>query len=212
MKSITLTAEKRAEIGGRGLSRMRKQGLIPAVLYGKKIEAEPLVIKYSEIREILVKQGKSVFMTLDVNGEKHAAVIKDLQYDVVKGDLLHIDLQKVSLTEKIHVEVALRIRGREAVEKGGTIVVQHMNEVLVECLPQNTPHYIDVDISHLQHGESVTVADLKLPADVKAISDSDEVVATLAEVKETAPEPSAEEAAAAATAAAEPAAQTKEEA
>jgi large subunit ribosomal protein L25 len=211
MKSITLTAEKRAEIGGRGINRMRKQGLIPAVLYGKKIEAEPLVIKYSEIREILVKQGKSVFLTLNVDGEKHAAVIKDIQYDVVKGDLMHIDLLKVSLTEKIHAEVPLRIRGREIVEKGGNIVVQHMNEVMVECLPQNTPHYIDVDISHLQHGESVTVADLKLPADVKAISDMSEVVATLAEVKEVVPEPAAEEAAAE-TAAVEPAAPTKEEA
>lgn len=193
MKSITLTAEKRAEIGGRGINRMRKQGLIPAVLYGKKIEAEPLVIKYSEIREILVQQGKSVFLTLEVDGKKHAAVIKDLQFDVVKGDLMHIDLQKVSLTEKIHAEVSLRIRGRELVEKGGTIVVQHMNEVTVECLPQNTPHYIEVDISRLAHGESVTVGDLKLPADVKPVSDSDAVIATLAEVKEVVVEPAEEE-------------------
>lgn len=211
MKSITLTAEKRAEIGGRGISRMRKQGLIPAVLYGKKIEAEPLVIKYSDIREILVKEGKSVFLTLMVDGGKHAAIIKDLQYDVVRGDLLHVDLQKVSLTEKIHAEVSLRIRGRELVEKGGMIVVQHMNEVIVECLPQNTPHYIDVDISNLQRGESVTVGDLKLPADVKPVSEMSDVIATLAEVKQVVEEPTAE-AETAGEVAAEPAAQQKEEA
>lgn len=196
MATITLNAEARNATGGRNLNRLRKTGYLPAVLYGKTIKAAPIVIKLSEFREILVKEGKNAFLSLKMKEGEHAAIIKHIQYNAINGDILHIDFQQVSLTEKIQSEVAVKLRGRDIAERGGLMAVQHLTEITVECLPQLTPHAYEVEISHMKLGDVVTVADLEKIKDVTIINEADEVIVALVEVKQHAAAEQAEEASA----------------
>ncbi|MDD4494325.1 MAG: 50S ribosomal protein L25 [Eubacteriales bacterium] len=194
MANVILNAEKRTEMGGRVLKRLRSKGSVPAVLYGRKIEPLPLTLRYSDIREILTKEGKSAFLKLKVvDGQEYAAIVKDLQYDILNGNLMHIDLQQVSLTEKIQVEVPLRITGRELIEKGGLIVNQQVNNVTVECLPQDTPHFFEVDITGMKLGDVIKAGVIQIPEGSTLVNDPEEVLVSLLEVRHDEPEESTEE-------------------
>lgn len=187
MANVILNAEKRIEVGGRALNRLRNNGSIPAVLYGRTIESIPLTLRNSDIREILTKEGKSAFLKLKVDGQEHAAIVKELQYDIMNGSLLHVDLQQVSLTEKIQIEVPLRIKGRELVEKGGLVVNQQINDVTIECLPQDAPHSIEVEITGMKLGDLVKAGQIQIPEGSVLVNDPEEVLISLLEVRHDEP-------------------------
>lgn len=193
MENVILNAVKRTEKGGRVLKRLRAKGSVPAVLYGRQIESLPLTLKYSDIREILTKQGKSAFLKLFVEGQEYAAIIKDLRFDILNGNLLHVDLQNVSLTEKIQVEVPLRLKGREMIEKGGLVVNQQINNLTIECLPQDTPHFIEIEILRMKLGDVITASKVEIPEGATLVNDPDDVIVSLIEVRHDEQEEETEE-------------------
>jgi len=184
MQNIMVEAEKRNGIGGGHVKRLRKEGMVPAVIYGKGIDSIPIKIKMSDLRELVTTGGRNAFFTLSVEGMEHAAIIKDIQYDIIKSDVLHVDVQKVSLTEKIQSNVAIRIIGREKAESGGKVLIIHMDTVAVECFPQDTINHVALNVSELNVGDSLAVADLDLPESFTVLDAPNEMVVSVSEVRE----------------------------
>lgn len=158
---IVLKVDRR-ETEGKKVRHMRRQGVIPGVLYGPTIEAIPLQVEWTTLRPVLREAGGSQLIAMDINGEKHNALVRAVQRDPLRGDVLHIDFYRVRMDVAISTDVPLITTGSDKaiVEKGG-IVAQEINSITVECLPGDLPASIEVDLSVLEEvGDSISVVDL----------------------------------------------------
>lgn len=185
--------------------RVRAGGRVPAVVYGAKKPSLAITVDPKQISKILHSEtGHNTIFDLHVDGEKSMVMIVDWQYDPLKGKLLHIDLKRIAMDERIKVQVPIHLVGEAAgVKQQGGILDQVLREVEVECLPSDIPSHIDADISHLVFGTVLRVADLPHTGSLKFLTDATQAVAHITSVKEeVAPTPDA--AAEAAAAPAEP--------
>jgi large subunit ribosomal protein L25 len=172
--------QNRAILGSAESRRLRKQGLIPGVLYGRE---RPVSISIAErdLRTALTTKG-GLNAVLDVvvdGGNIHSSVLKEYQQDPVRGLITHVDLQEVRLDQPIHATVPVHVTGEAAGTKEGGILSQVTNELNVEALPMEVPEHIDADVSDLQIGDSLRLATLRLPAGVTALDDPEIVIATV---------------------------------
>jgi len=167
MEEIRLKAEKRVQGGKNPARRLRKEGIIPAVLYGKDVEPLHLGISAKEFRLIQshVKSNTIIKMELEKNGttEERPVMLKDMQRAVLKDVILHIDFLQVSMERAVQVEVPIHFIGEpEGLAKGG-VIEQHLRSIMVESLPGQIPEKIEIDISALDIGDAIHVSDLDLP-------------------------------------------------
>jgi large subunit ribosomal protein L25 len=177
MNDKPLSLEQRNIVGGEKAKRLRKSGYIPAVVYGHGMTSVPVQVRASDFREFIMKNGKSSLFTTEFAAEHDATLmIKDIQYDTVRNAVSHVDFQKVSLFEKVHAEVPVRIVGENNLRNNGSVVVHQLNDLTVECLPQHVPHFIDADVSQMTSGHSITAGQLKLPQGVKLLTEPNSVV------------------------------------
>ena len=184
MKKVALNAELR-ENTGKGVARsLRRGGNIPAVMYGLG-EPTALTINRKELVKIInAGAGGNTLITVNFAGQsggERMAVLRDYQTDPISNELMHADLLEVSMEKAIHVTIPVMMVGETpaGVKEGG--ILQHMaREIEVECLPANIPEHIDVDASALGIGSSIHVGDLKLPDGVKARTEAETVIVTLA--------------------------------
>ena len=199
-----LTIKQRAETGKQVAKRLRRQGVVPAVLYGGAKPETITVDPKSVLRIIHGREGSTQLLnlTFEDGGGSRMAIIRDLQFDPVSERLLHVDLQEVTADRPITVRVAVHPVGEAAgvrEQKGILNVVLH--ELDVSCLPTMIPDRIDADVTALMIGDVLTVGDLRAPEGVRILNDPGQAVVTVAA-------PMAEEVAAvvtpAATTAAEP--------
>jgi large subunit ribosomal protein L25 len=189
--AVVLVAQSRAERGSQASRRLRRHGLIPAVLYGHKEETLSLTLPAGEV-EKMIRHGVRV-VDLKAGGKEEKALIRDVQWDHLGKELLHIDLARVSLDERIVVTVPLQLRGTAPGVTAGGLLDQPIHALSVECLAISIPESIRVNIGALQIGDSVFVRDLPLPEGVKVMSDQDAIVVHVtAPVVEAAPTPAAE--------------------
>ena len=189
----SLKLENRENTGSRNAKRLRKSGYIPAILYGKGINDVPVQIKLSDLRIALRTYGQNAIFNVNVIGEENIPiVVKNIQKDVITEEIIHVDFQKVSLTEVRRAEVPVRIHGRERIEASQLIVLQQMNEIPVICLPQNTPQFIIIDVSNLKHGDIITAGQIELPEGVMLDGEPEMVVISITEAREIVEEPKAE--------------------
>jgi large subunit ribosomal protein L25 len=180
---------------------MRKQGLVPGVLYGN---GEPVAISIAE-RELrrALTGGGGLHAILDVEidgkGETHASILKEYQVDPVRGGVTHVDLQEVRLDRAIEASVAVQLLGGEdapGVREGG-VLSQPLREVTVEALPLEVPEHLELDVSQMDIGATLRISDLIVPDGVAFLDDPEMVVATItAPTKVVEPEPTEEELAA----------------
>jgi len=205
---VTLIEAKLREDAQRGKNearRLRAQGRIPAVLYGAKKDALAVSLDPKQIARVLTSEtGHNTIFDLQVGAEKTKAMIVDWQYEPIKGWLMHIDLKRIAMDERLRVKVPIMLKGEPAgVKQQGGILEQVLREVELECLPSDIPSHIDVDVSELVFGQVVRVSDLPHGGKVKFLTDENQAVAHITAVKEeVAPTPEA--AAEAAAAPAEP--------
>ena len=186
--------------------RLRAKGRVPAVVYGAKKPSLAVSVDPKQISRILQSEsGHNTIFELQLNGDKARVMIVDWQYDPLKGKLLHIDMKRIAMDERIKVQVPIHLKGEAAgVKQQGGILDQVLREVEIECLPGDIPSHIDADISHLVFGTVLRVADLTHTGSLKFITDANQTVAHITSVKEeVAPTPEAV-AAEAAAAPAEP--------
>jgi large subunit ribosomal protein L25 len=186
MEKILLKAEKRQEIGKGGARKLRREGLLPAVIYSKG-HATPIKLQKKEMGRLISSGvGEHALLNIELsngNGKtyNHHVLIKDYQADPVTDELLHVDFIEVSLKEKISIMVPIVITKEPAGIKKGGIMEQHLREVEVECLPTQIPDGIEIDAGFIEIGHSLHVSDLRSPQGVKIITDPDEVVLTVLE-------------------------------
>jgi large subunit ribosomal protein L25 len=178
-----LTIRRREEAGKGPARRLRRAGRVPAILYGGaspiKVSADPLDI----FRIIHGREGSTQLLKVTLEGTPGAkmAIIRDMQFDPVSEDLLHVDLQEVAMDRAIQVSVAIHHVG-EAVGVKETFGILEMilREVQVSCLPGSIPPFLEVDVSSLKIGDVLTVKDLRAPEGVKILNDPNQAVVTVA--------------------------------
>ena len=166
--------------------RVRRDGKIPAVVYGAGQDSLPISVDPRvETRILNSETGHNSIFDLALNGEKTKAMIVDWQYEPIKGRLLHIDLKRIALDKVLRVSVPIFLTGEAAgVKQEGGILEQMLREVEIECLPADIPSHIDVDVSHLTFGKVLRVSDLPHSERLKFLTDANQPVAHVTSVKE----------------------------
>ncbi len=180
MNDAKLKLEKRDGTGTGEANRLRKANYVPAVIYGQGEESRPALINARELRQFLSKYGKNtVFSTEFAEEQDFSMLVKDVQYHPVRKDIMHVDLQRVSPNQKVHVEVPIMTTGAENVVRNSNVVFHQLNQVVVECLPQDVPRYIEADVSGMTAGNSLTAGQLKLPQGVSLVTDPEIIVLSI---------------------------------
>jgi large subunit ribosomal protein L25 len=203
----TATQEKNIEARSRqsgnknDARRLRKDGLIPAVLYGAGLEPLNISVDPRQMKRILGSEsGHNSIFDLSAGGDSGKAMIVDWQADPVKGALLHVDLKRIAMDKLLRVSVPVALKGEApGVKLQGGILEQMMREVEVECLPADIPSHIDADVSKLEFGQTIRVCDLPHSDKIKFITDENQAIAHVTAVKEVVVETPVEGAEAAAT-------------
>ncbi len=183
MEMRQLTIRRREGVGKGRAKRLRRAGEVPAILYGGAQPVNIAVTPQDIYRLIHGHEGSTQLLRVSFadSGESRMAIIRDLQYDPVSEDLVHVDLQEVAMDQAIQVTVAVHHVG-EAVGVKETFGILEMilREVQVSCLPANIPAVLDADVTSLRIGDVLTVKDLKAPEGVRILNDPNQTVATVA--------------------------------
>jgi large subunit ribosomal protein L25 len=200
MPDIVVAAQNRQETGKNVNRRLRVKGLIPGVLYGSAKKAVPVSVSPKEIGAILrSKTGENTLFDLDLDGSRRKVILKEFQFEPIKGSLLHADFYEVALDKELQVNVHVELVGTPVgVKVQGGIVDWVTRELEVECLPADIPEKITVDISALEIGKHVRVAEIKAPDKVKILTEPDIVIAHVVAPRAEEVAPTAAEAAPAA--------------
>lgn len=184
-----LHAEKR-DLRGKQLQAARRDGVLPAVVYGPKEEALALSLSYAEFEKVFKEAGESTIITLAGAGEGLDVLVQDVAYHPVTGAPLHVDLYAVEKGKKVQVNVPIEFVGEAPVLKLEGVLTKVLHEIEVEAMPKDLPHEIVVDVSGLADFEDhITVADLVVPAGVTILNDAEETVVSVAKAEEEPEEP-----------------------
>jgi large subunit ribosomal protein L25 len=193
-----LVVAQRDRLGSAESRRLRREGVVPGVLYGDG-EPVPISIAERELRRALTGSAglhSILDVEIDGKGSTHASILKEYQVDPVRGLVTHVDLQEVRLDRAISASVTVLLLGGEdapGVREGG-VLSQPLREVTVEALPLEVPEHLDIDVSGMEIGGTLRVSDLTAPEGVKLLDDPEMVVATVtAPTKVVEPEPTEEE-------------------
>ncbi|GBD38587.1 General stress protein CTC [bacterium HR37] len=184
MAQSTLTVIRRKEVGKSAARKIRRQGAIPAIFYGKETEPIPLIVNLNELKQALsTEAGENTILELHIkdNGEEitKLALLKDIQFDYLTNKPIHFDFQEVLLREKISVKVPVKIVGKAPGVKEGGILEEILREIEIECFPTDIPNSIEVDVSQLGIGDSIHIRDLSLPEGITVLHEPDETIVTI---------------------------------
>jgi large subunit ribosomal protein L25 len=194
VQSAQVSAKSRKELGSRANRRLREAGMLPGVVYGHKEAIVPVTLTKKEVVDHLVRGAHLFDLTLDGKNEK--VLVKEVQYDHLGQEVIHVDFARVSLDEKVKVTVPVELKGEPKGAADGGVLQQVIKELEVECLVTEIPEAIRHNVSEMALNDVVHISDLKLPTGVKALLDGDLIVATVKEILEVVAPVAAEEGAA----------------
>jgi len=208
----TATAEKNVEAqprqgGGKNdARRLRKSGLIPAVVYGAGQDSKPVAVDPKQIRRILNSEtGHNSIFDLSLDGQSAKVMIVDWQFEPIKSALLHVDLKRIAMDKVLQVRVPIVLKGEApGVKLQGGVLEQMLREVEIECLLGDIPGHLVADVSKLEFGQTIRISDLAHDDKLKFITDENQAVAHVTAVKEVVEAAPAEVAVEAGATAAEP--------
>lgn len=175
--SLTLVAERRTEFTRSAVNRLRKQGRVPGVLYGKDVNSLPLHVSVQALNKIL--PHKNELLELVVEDQKHQVLIREVQQDIVTGNLLHVDFFAVQKNQPVDTEVPLELVGEAKGTKMGGVLEHILDTVPIRALPEHIPAKITIDISDLEIGDTVTLEKAELDSNIELLIDPDTVVASI---------------------------------
>jgi large subunit ribosomal protein L25 len=176
---IKLTVRERERRGSADARRLRREGLIPGVLYGNGKQPHAICVPERELRRVLTgSAGLHAILDVVLEGQKttHASILKDFQQDPLRGHISHVDLQEVRLDQSIQASVTVQLVGEPEGVKEGGVLSQVQREINVEALPMDIPDHIDLDVSGMAIGDTLRLADLPVRDDVKYLDDPEETV------------------------------------
>ncbi len=184
MAQSTLNVLKRKRMGKSGAREIRKEGNIPAVLYGKGTETLSLVINPAELKEALsTDAGENTLLEIRVKDEEaeiqKLSLLREVQYDYLTDKPIHLDFQALDMKEKITVAVPVHIEGSAKGVKEGGILEEILREISVECLPTNIPNSFSVDVTELEIGHSIHVNTLEIEEGVNILHEDEDTIVTV---------------------------------
>jgi large subunit ribosomal protein L25 len=182
VQTVELKATPRTGIGSRAVKRLRDAGQVPGVLYGHKQAVVPFTVDKHDLAAVLNKHAHVVDLMLDSGTEK--VLVKDVQYDHLGDEVIHIDLTRVSLDERVEVTIPIELKGTPKGEADGGVLQQIISEIEVECLVLEIPELIRHNVSEMALDAVLHVKDLQVPAGVKILRDPEAIVAQVKEIKE----------------------------
>jgi large subunit ribosomal protein L25 len=182
MEQILIRADKR-DLKGKGVARkLRKDGKIPAVLYGRGLEAVSITVLSKDWEKLGKQKRKNVIFNMELHGDKDVesrpVMVKEIQKGFLGGKVLHIDFLQVSMERMIEVEIPIHLKGKSKGEVNGGIIEIHLRSMRVECLPTQIPEEIAVDISDLEIGDSFHVNQISISG-VKLLEGADVAIVTI---------------------------------
>lgn len=200
MEEIFLDVELREELGRAKVKDLRAKGFVPAVVYKEGKESQSIKVANRQLLQLLHQHRlEGTVINLKIKDDKKSksgrpCLIKEIQYDPVLGDIVHVDFNEVSLTKAIKINVPVVAKGEPVgVKQEGGSLEHILWEVEIECLPTDIPKEIEVDVTALKMGESVHIKDIVFPPKVKVLNDpSATVMQVVAPMKEEVPAPGAE--------------------
>lgn len=191
----TLIAEPRTVAGSRPAGRLRREGKVPAVMYGLETETANVTVPSRELNHILAgESGANTLITLKLDGEEHLALARQIQRHPTRGDLLHVDFIRVRRDVAVAAEIPVHLVGEPEGVRDGGILEQLVFTLSIEAKPEDIPPAVEADVSALNIGDQLLVADLRLPPGVAVQQEPDELVVQVI-VPRVVEEPEAEEAA-----------------
>ena len=189
---MKLNAQLRTETGTRASKKVRREGLIPAAIYGSSVETFPVVFNRREFEDVLREVGANGVFTLDVEGdEEYQVFVKEQVNAALKDEIYHADLQAFLKGEKVIMDIPVYLEGDAELEEA--VANQSLTEIQIEVAPASAPSEYYVDVSDLEIGDSLTVADLELEGDIEIITELDTTVVSISAPEEIIePEPGEE--------------------
>ena len=201
MKEAVLSVASREGVGKNYARKLRREGRVPAALYGPEINPQSISVSIRDLEKILREhRGENVMISLDIDGKgagNNKALIRSIQRDPVKGNILHVDFHQISMTRPIHLSIPIRLSGTPAgVKNDGGIMQQIMRELEISCLPTNIPDALELDVSELGIHESIHVSSVTVE-NATVLSEPERTIVTIVPptVSKTAVEGEAAEAA-----------------
>ena len=193
MEKIVLEANPRNVIG-KQVKALRREGKLPAVIYGHGVEPTAITLDAREANRVLSSVGASTLITIDLDGEEYSVLVRDRQHHVLQRYLLHVDFQALSMTETVRASVSVVLGDEEAPAVGayGAMIITGIESLEIECLPSDLIDRVVVDVTGLENiGDSILVKDLPVPDGVTILDDPETmvVVAAALTVSETEEEP-----------------------
>jgi large subunit ribosomal protein L25 len=178
MEKIVLEATHR-DVVGKKVKVLRREGKLPAVIFGHGIESTPIVLDLKETTKTLSTVGSSTLVTVKLDGKEHATLVRERQKDIIYRTLLHVDFQAISMTETVRAQVPIHISDVEApaTKTYGAMINTGLELLEIECLPQDLPDRIDIDVSGLiEIGDQILVKDIQLPDGVLVLDDPETLI------------------------------------
>ena len=196
-KQVKLSARARTHIGGSVANKLKREGLVPAIIYGGKEDSIPLQVGARDITTILSRaRGENILVELEIENAgattSRMALIQEVQHAPLSGSIVHVDFHAVNMNELLHTSVPIEGRGEPiGVKSFGGILEQSLRSLDISCLPKDLPEVLSIDVSGLNIGSSIHVKHIQLPAGVTALDDPDLTVFLVAApaVAEVAPAP-----------------------
>ncbi|OYD06367.1 50S ribosomal protein L25/general stress protein Ctc [Paludifilum halophilum] len=178
--SYKLTVQRRESRPRSIVTRLRREGRIPGVVYGKGIDNELVHLDGPEFLRLLQSEGATSVINLTFpDGKTHPVMIREVQQDRIKDRIVHVDFQEVNMNEPVDTEAAIELEGEPKGVKEGGILQQQIRTVPIRCLPNRIPDQLTVDVSGLEIGESVEAGQLNFPEGVELLTEEGEVVASV---------------------------------
>ena len=211
MSQVVISAKSRQGQGSGEARRIRKEGRVPAVLYGRSGKAISIDVDALEFRNSVKNISESTIVKVEIDGKPHDAFVKDTQRNIIDGSILHVDFYEVQSDALLRARVSIQLKGNPIGVREGGVLEFPLHEIEVECLPKDLPERIELDVSNLGVNQSIHVRNIPLSESVRVISALDQVIVLVKYVREEVVEaPAAEEAAAAAPETAAPAEPAKQ--
>lgn len=183
--SAEITAKVRSEMGSRRNKRLRDAGFVPGVIYGHKEAIVPVTLPKKELVGHL-NHGAHLF-AVQIDGKAENVLVKDVQYDHLGIEVLHVDFARVDLNERVEVTVPLVLKGEPVGEKDGGVLQQIVSDLEIECLVTQIPSEVRHNVSEMKLNDVLHIKDLTAPEGVKFMQDAELIVATVKEILEAAP-------------------------
>lgn len=182
--TIVLNLEKREEVGKNHVNKLRKEEITPGVLYAAGKESLNVKVPEKNLVKVYEQVGTSAIFEVNVDGDTSMALFKEIQRNPIKNQVTHFDLMEVDMSEKIRVVIPIVLEGKEDIKVQPSNLIQVLDEIEVECLPNDLPSETIINISEMEIGDVISVKDLDIFSNekIEIFAEDDETVATLQDI------------------------------